>query len=112
MIIADTGFFVALGNQTDRNHSAAIQFLEFLQEPLITTYPVITETCYLMEQPESIREFIVAVDLNLALKLLLPDHMPQRGHHQSNTSAHHSQHRIIAAPTEVGHPQMGQVRGH
>jgi uncharacterized protein len=47
MIIADTGFFVALGNQTDRNHSAAIQFLEFLQEPLITTYPVITETCYL-----------------------------------------------------------------
>jgi uncharacterized protein len=48
MIIADTGFFVALGNQTDRNHLAAIQFLDFLQEPLITTYPVITETCYLL----------------------------------------------------------------
>lgn len=48
MIIADTGFFIALGNQDDRLHSLAVQTLNILTEPLITTYPVITETCYLL----------------------------------------------------------------
>ncbi len=48
MIIADTGFFVALGNQNDQKHQLAIQVLNTLNEPLITTYPVITETCYLL----------------------------------------------------------------
>lgn len=48
MIIADTGFFIALGNQSDRLHPLAFQTLNTLTEPLITTYPVITETCYLL----------------------------------------------------------------
>lgn len=48
MIIADTGFFVALGNQNDQKHQLATQVLNALNEPLITTYPVITETCYLL----------------------------------------------------------------
>lgn len=48
MIIADTGFFVALGNQNDQAHQLAIQVLNTLNEALITTYPVITETCYLL----------------------------------------------------------------
>lgn len=48
MIIADTGFFIALGNQTDQIHPLAVQTLNALNEPLITTYPVITETCYLL----------------------------------------------------------------
>ena len=48
MIIADTGFFVALGNQTDQDYPLALQLLDRLNEPLITTYPVITETCYLL----------------------------------------------------------------
>ena len=48
MIIADTGFFVALGNQNDGNHSLAVRVLNTVTEPLITTYPVITETCYLL----------------------------------------------------------------
>ena len=48
MIIADNGFFFALANQSDRYHSAALSALEAINEPLITTYPVITETCYLL----------------------------------------------------------------
>jgi predicted nucleic acid-binding protein len=40
MIVADTGFFVALGNNGDRDHSRAIQIISTLSEPLITTYPV------------------------------------------------------------------------
>jgi len=48
MIIADTGFFFALAGQRDRYHQAALLALEAINEPLIATYPVITETCYLL----------------------------------------------------------------
>ncbi len=50
MIVADTSFFVALGNQNDRYHQLAVQVLNTLNEPLVTTYPVITETCYLLSR--------------------------------------------------------------
>jgi hypothetical protein len=48
MIIADTGFFIALFNANDEHHQRAIKVLNNLAEPLITTQPVITETCYLL----------------------------------------------------------------
>ncbi|CCI21995.1 MULTISPECIES: type II toxin-antitoxin system VapC family toxin [Microcystis] len=48
MIIADTGFFVALGNKNDNFHAKAKQKLVTLKEPLITTYPVVVETSYLL----------------------------------------------------------------
>jgi predicted nucleic acid-binding protein len=48
MIIADTGFWLALANRRDRIHEAAKTALEKLREPLITTWPVMTETCHLL----------------------------------------------------------------
>lgn len=48
MILTDTGFFVALGNSNDKFHAQAQQQLFRLKEPLITTYPVIVETAYLL----------------------------------------------------------------
>jgi predicted nucleic acid-binding protein len=48
MIIADTGFWLALANRKDQYHQLAINKLNQLKEPLITTHPVITETCYLL----------------------------------------------------------------
>lgn len=48
MIIVDTGFFFALANADDSYHDRATRTLETINEPLITTYPVITETCYLL----------------------------------------------------------------
>lgn len=48
MIIADTGFFFALANQNDAFHPIAITTMTRLQEPLVTTHPVLTETCYLL----------------------------------------------------------------
>lgn len=48
MILTDTGFFVALGNRNDKFHAQAKQQLVRLKEPLITTYPVIVETAYLL----------------------------------------------------------------
>lgn len=48
MIIADTGFWLALANRRDRHHAAAGAALAALDEPLITTWPVMTETCHLL----------------------------------------------------------------
>lgn len=48
MIIADTGFWLALANKRDRHHTAACEALAALREPLITTWPVVTETCHLL----------------------------------------------------------------
>jgi predicted nucleic acid-binding protein len=48
MIIADTGFWLALANRKDRHHGVARQRLKNLDEALVTTWPVVTETCYLL----------------------------------------------------------------
>jgi predicted nucleic acid-binding protein len=48
MIIADTGFWLALANRTDRHHEAALQAMASLREGLVTTWPVLTETCHLL----------------------------------------------------------------
>jgi predicted nucleic acid-binding protein len=48
LIIADTGFFLALANTRDQHHAVATQALANLVEPLVTTWPVMTETCHLM----------------------------------------------------------------
>ena len=48
MIIADTGFWLALANRKDRHHATALRALEGLHEGLVTTWPVLTETCHLL----------------------------------------------------------------
>ena len=48
MVIADTGFWLALANRRDEHHDRAAERLRRLREPLITTWPVVTETCYLL----------------------------------------------------------------
>jgi predicted nucleic acid-binding protein len=48
LIIADTGFFLALANTRDRHHRAARKALDASTEPLATTWPVMTETCHLL----------------------------------------------------------------
>jgi uncharacterized protein len=48
MVIADTGSWLALANRKDRHHETAKARLSDLGEALITTWPVVTETCYLL----------------------------------------------------------------
>lgn len=43
MIIADTGFWIALADKKDKHHRAANEFVKNSSERLITTNPVITE---------------------------------------------------------------------
>lgn len=48
MILADTGFWLALANRRDAQHARCVAALDDLREPLITTWPVMTETCHLI----------------------------------------------------------------
>lgn len=48
MVIVDTGFWLALANRRDRYHETARRCVDELREPLITTWPVMTETCHLL----------------------------------------------------------------
>nr|VFK24202.1 MAG: hypothetical protein BECKMB1821G_GA0114241_100756 [Candidatus Kentron sp. MB]VFK30569.1 MAG: hypothetical protein BECKMB1821I_GA0114274_101638 [Candidatus Kentron sp. MB]VFK75305.1 MAG: hypothetical protein BECKMB1821H_GA0114242_101937 [Candidatus Kentron sp. MB] len=50
MIIADTGFWVALFNVNDHDHKQCRTFLAGRREPLISTTPVLTETTHLLIQ--------------------------------------------------------------
>ncbi|MEH2024544.1 type II toxin-antitoxin system VapC family toxin [Nostoc sp.] len=48
MIIVDPGFWLALIDKKDTYHQSAKQALKKYNEPLITTWCVVTETCYLL----------------------------------------------------------------
>jgi uncharacterized protein len=51
MVITDTGFWLALANKRDAMHlQSKVRFSEFKEEGFITTWCVITETCYLLQQ--------------------------------------------------------------
>ena len=63
MIIADTGFWVALANRDDHHHLRAIAWLRRLDEPLVCTWPIVTETSYLLRRRvsgETQRQFLVS----------------------------------------------------
>lgn len=50
MIIVDTGFWLALANKNDEFHIPAVNLFYSLQdEQFITTWCVMTETCYLLQ---------------------------------------------------------------
>jgi predicted nucleic acid-binding protein len=48
MVLTDTGFWYALFNPKDKHHLKTINLMQDLDEGLITTWPVITETSYLL----------------------------------------------------------------
>ncbi len=48
MLIADTGFLVALLDKNDSHHNKAMPFVTTQSEGWITTWPVITETMYFL----------------------------------------------------------------
>jgi uncharacterized protein len=49
MISTDSDFWLALANPKDDHHLSAVQAVaQIRRETLITTWPVVTETCYLL----------------------------------------------------------------
>ena len=65
MILADTGFFVALVIRSDRHHAAAVAAVEqHGSEGLVTTWPVLTETTHLLQRaggPDVARTFLESI---------------------------------------------------
>ncbi len=49
-IIADTGFWVAIGVKKDKYHDVAITVAKLLRFDPITTWPVLTEAYYLLQK--------------------------------------------------------------
>ena len=81
MIIVDTGVFVALFNRRDKYHALSHKALGKTSEPLVTTYPVITETCYLLAQlanQTTERKFLTAITRNVASVFHLQPHHLER----------------------------------
>ncbi|ACB00959.1 MULTISPECIES: type II toxin-antitoxin system VapC family toxin [Cyanophyceae] len=69
MIIADTGFFYALMNSKDKYHQQSVEAVKILKSTLITTYPVITETCHLLLQRQGTKyqtKFLKSLDQGFA----------------------------------------------
>jgi len=81
MVIADTGFWVALANRRDQYHARAKARLKELDEPLITTWPVVTETCYLLLSrlgTASQRSFVESLGAGASAFFdLRPEHAPR-----------------------------------
>lgn len=48
MLIADSGFFFGLSDRKDTWHNACVSAYQALDEGLVTTWPVITESAYLI----------------------------------------------------------------
>ncbi|MGK7891514.1 MAG: PIN domain-containing protein [Leptolyngbyaceae cyanobacterium] len=81
MIITDTGFWLALLDQRDRHHVNAKQALRQYDEDLITTWCVVTETCYFLLNRKGVdvqTAFIRSIDQGLfAIFNLESHHAPQ-----------------------------------
>jgi hypothetical protein len=81
VIIADTGFWLALANRRDTHHLAATGALRRHDDRLVTTWPVLTETCHLLATRlgvEAVLAFVgSARDGAFDLFELRPDHLPR-----------------------------------
>ncbi|MEK6656386.1 MAG: PIN domain-containing protein [Nitrospirota bacterium] len=56
MIILDTGPIVAFFDKDDALHSRSLETLKKVDEPLITTWPVITEAFYLLNFSNQVQD--------------------------------------------------------
>ncbi len=50
MVLADTGYWLAAANPKDSWHAQAVAVTRILDETFVVTWPVVTETCYLISQ--------------------------------------------------------------
>lgn len=63
MILADSGFWIALGNRRDRHHEAACGALQhFGAEGFVSTWPVLTEVTHLLAARVSVSQAVAFID--------------------------------------------------
>ena len=63
MILADSGFWIALGNRRDRHHAAARAALDqHSNEGFVSTWPVLTEVTHLLAARVGVSQCVAFVD--------------------------------------------------
>jgi predicted nucleic acid-binding protein len=81
MLIADTGFFVALADRHDEFHRRAVEYVQGLREPLVTTWPILSETSHFLSMRVSHLAGVKFLEDVAAGAVLLhpfePAHLPQ-----------------------------------
>ena len=78
MVLADTGYWLALANVRDRWHQAAVSVTRQLDEHLVVTWPVVTETCHLLLSRLGVQaelRFIEQVSTNVEIHELGQEHI-------------------------------------
>lgn len=70
MVIVDTGPLVALFDESEPAHQTCLQTLQSVRAPLVTTWPVLTESFYLLSDwkkgQAELWDFIVSGGLTIA----------------------------------------------
>lgn len=70
MILADSGFWLAFHNARDRHHNRAVRAMRrYADEGLMTTWPVLSETCHLLGKwthPDVVIRFVAAIDQGMS----------------------------------------------
>ena len=84
MILADSGFWIALGNRRDRHHDVAQAALaRWSKEGFVSTWPVLTEVTHLLAARASVTQalaFVEAVARGACRVPELPDDALVRAH--------------------------------
>lgn len=78
MILADTGYWLALANSRDHWHETALAVSRELDDILVVTWPVLTETCHLIAARLGIRaemSFLEQVARNVEIHEIGPEHL-------------------------------------
>ncbi|MDE0343958.1 MAG: PIN domain-containing protein [Deltaproteobacteria bacterium] len=78
MVLADTGYWLALANARDRWHRTAVSVTRQLDEHLVVTWPVVTETCHLLLSRLGVQaelRFIKQVSANVEIHELGQEHL-------------------------------------
>lgn len=80
-LILDTGFFIALFSQKDRHHTKALALRSTIDKRrCITTWPVMTEVCHLLQKfaPHKVSRFLVLLqDGVIEISGLTTHNLPQ-----------------------------------
>lgn len=78
MVLTDTGYWLALANARDRWHEAAVAASQRLDETLVVTWPVVTETCYLMLTRLGVQaelRFVEQISRNVSIHEIGQEHL-------------------------------------
>lgn len=63
MILADSGFWIALGNRRDRHHAAALAAVgRWSKEGFVSTWPVLTEVTHLLAARVGVSQSVAFIE--------------------------------------------------